>query len=187
MTNFNCVNCGSDNIKILRNDDFITSKGGYQELIKLKTQKEKQLQETTNTITIQEVGKKIKGKTNIVHHIGIFMISIFWFCLSYASLFFIGFNLFFMLINIITAIIVIYYLFQIIKIIIYFIKIPYWIINNEKRISRYQGEIKKINKKVETWLNLYYCHDCNQVMDLESQLSDYPENINSLVYQLYNK
>ncbi|QDZ38821.1 hypothetical protein FRE64_02040 [Euhalothece natronophila Z-M001] len=41
------------------------------------------------------------------------------------------------------------------------------------------------NKKLHIWSNLYYCHDCNTVMELETKIHNTPEKINDLVNELY--
>jgi len=39
-------------------------------------------------------------------------------------------------------------------------------------------------EKIKIWSNLYYCHRCDTVMDLDSGFHDRPENINDLVEKL---
>ncbi|WP_186708975.1 AAA family ATPase [Euhalothece natronophila] len=53
-----------------------------------------------------------------------------------------------------------------------------------KRTSR--EEIKRQNKEKEKiWSNLFYCHRCDTVMDLDHGVYDQPENINNLVDKIY--
>ena len=50
---------------------------------------------------------------------------------------------------------------------------------NNQQIDQQNQEIIKI------WSNLYYCHRCDTVMDLDSGFHEQPENINELVEKLY--
>jgi hypothetical protein len=56
-----------------------------------------------------------------------------------------------------------------------------------KKIKKRNKQIEKINQTLENLSNLYYCDNCNKVMDLDNKIYDKTENINHLIYQLYQK
>lgn len=56
-----------------------------------------------------------------------------------------------------------------------------------KKDNKRNKQIEKINQTIEKLSNLYYCDNCNKVMDLDNKIYDKTENINHLIYQLYQK
>lgn len=60
---------------------------------------------------------------------------------------------------------------------------------NQKIKEETQKDNQQIDQqnqeKIKIWSNLYYCHRCDTVMDLDSGFHEQPENINELVEKLY--
>lgn len=60
--------------------------------------------------------------------------------------------------------------------------------DKKDKIDAYNERIKASNKKKEkVWSNLFYCHRCDTVQDLDKNVFDRPENIDALVTQLYEQ
>lgn len=191
MLDLNCVHCGSSNLHFLGNNhQLITSQNEYQELAILKKQKEKQLKDTKKLEPTKYYFKNIKNKINKKNTpFNAILFSVCFFT-SYAIWWYIfneSFDFLYTVLAVIFSIPLLIYLVYFITIIIDLFKLPLFVMKIEKEITNYQDNIRKINKKIKTWSNLYYCDDCNQVMDLKTKLYDSPENINKLVSKLYDK
>lgn len=201
MTNFNCINCSSKNIKILQNSNFITSQDGYKELTKLKQQKEKQLKEDKGIKVIQEI---IRTLPKILKQI-IFLligkrhgqfISIFKLIIAiqlFRGFLYDYFNVFFwilihiLLMNILELSDPLFKLKKIMEKTIRIFSIIVSFFESFKKDKKRNKQIEKINQTLENLSNLYYCDNCNKVMDLDNKIYDKTENINHLIYQLYQK
>jgi len=58
-------------------------------------------------------------------------------------------------------------------------------LKNQKIKEETQKIDQQNQEKIKIWSNLYYCHRCDTVMDLDFRFHDRPENINDLVQKLY--
>jgi len=156
MSDYTCINCGSSKITQFKNSDFITSQPLVQKLIILKKQKEKQLK--TNSNCFQNFNRFLKElKRNYMKEwLGyIFLVIIILILISpkFPLLFFITLSL-------------------IILLIIFFIPISIiivLIVDSLKKLFKDKYRLYKINKKLNKCFTLYYCSDCNFVMDLEEK------------------
>lgn len=50
--------------------------------------------------------------------------------------------------------------------------------------SKYKNDLYNINKKIDKCFSLYYCFNCNYVMDLEKRKYEQVENTNELIKQI---
>lgn len=195
MSKYRCVNCGSNDLENLQDSYFITSQPKYQELIKLKEQKKKQLREKELEIKYQNPIKRLHKKLDkyirnnqffswivfsLALSLGIILCSYFLvegFTLTLESL---G-NLFLLMICLLYVLVCFFYLT---KAFIDFIKVLLNLKKKKKEIQKDQQTINKIHQKINQLLNIYYCHNCNHAMDLETKLYDDPRNINKLLSRL---
>lgn len=200
MTDFQCVNCGSDNLENLGNDEMITSQGVYQDLLQLKQLKEKKLERTTYARIIEKLQKNIKKTVKRYQNIlkdffkdldGCFV----FFLLLLIGSFYIKFlsslgfevfvkNIYYSIFSVMCTLIFSILFWHILILAIYFIKLPLDFLINTIKICQIKIEIKEMNQQLIKFSNLYYCHHCNYVMDLETKLYKSPEQINKLLYQL---
>jgi hypothetical protein len=189
MSDLNCVNCGSSNLKFLRDNHFIISQSRYKELTILKQQKQKQLKQNNYKKPLDKFSMNVSQNfnPNIKYNIkNIFFNPILFLFSLFGFGFFLSIYLsvvldikIILLFGFVFALSILYILFVLILLIFKFKQI-------DKNSQRYKKEIKTINEEIQMWLNLYYCYDCNQVMDLETQLYDRPKNIHKLVNQLWH-
>jgi hypothetical protein len=195
MSEYRCVNCGSNDLENLQNSYFITSQPRYQELIQLKEQKKKQLREKELDVKYKNPIKRFhrelerdirKNKTfswigfSLALGLAIILCSYFLvegFTLSLESL---G-NLFLLMICLLYVLLCSFYLT---KAFIDFIKVLLNLKKTKRQIQKDQQKINEIHQNINQILNIYYCHNCNHAMDLETKLYDNPRNINKLLTRL---
>lgn len=157
MSDHTCLNCGSSNITQLKDSNFITSQNLVQELIILKKQKEKQL--SNNTKSVKEFKRRRKAIGELII---IFIIISFVFPL------------------------LLYVFVPIILIIIikYLVDKSKQNIKDNIKSSKCKNDLYSINKKIDKCFSLYYCSNCNYVMDLEKRKYEQVENTNELIKQI---